>query len=37
MPAWMFVYQGESELDNSTTPGCIAVNAIDGSRVELAG
>lgn len=35
MPTWVFVYQKESDLDNSVLPGYIAINAIDGSRVEL--
>lgn len=37
MPTWVFVYQQESRLDNSVTPGYIAVNAIDGSRVDMYG
>ena len=37
IPTWVFVYQHESTLDNSVVPGYIAVNAIDGSRVELCG
>lgn len=35
MPVWLFVYQQESTLDNSVLPGYIAINAIDGSRVQL--
>lgn len=35
MPTWVFVYQKESDLNSSVLPGYIAINAIDGSRVEL--
>ncbi|HML69540.1 MAG TPA: DUF6034 family protein [Clostridia bacterium] len=37
MPTWVFIYQQDSTMDNSVVPGYIAVNAIDGSRVQLLG
>ena len=35
IPTWLFIVQKESALDGHILPSYIAINALDGSRVEM--